>query len=227
MMFLLLVACDSVPPLRDPVTFDPNSMDTMAPLAEVEELDESSNRRPRIQFVKILPNNIYGDTPATVNFRAEDPEGAQINTSFQWYINGRKRIGQASRRLPHSFFSRGDKLTVELTVSDGENSVTRLSPEVEVKNSPPTMELPGQITSLDGYRVQADDPDGDRLSYTLEDAPDGLTIDNNGELSYVASQDPTAGGDYNMTITATDTSGDSVSLPLSITVTPGQEGSTQ
>jgi len=227
MIFLFLMACESPPPLRDPLTFEPNSMDTMAPIAEEEEEELSSNRRPRIQFVKILPDHIYGDTHATVNFRAEDPEGAQLNTSFQWYINSRRRIGQASRRLPNSFFRRGDKLTVELTVSDGENEVTRMSPEVEVINSPPTMELPGQISSLHGYQVQADDPDGDRLSFTLEDGPPGLTIDGSGELSYTASQDPTAGGDYNITITATDPGGESVSLPLSVTVTPGQEGPTQ
>ena len=227
MMFLFLIACNSPPPLRDPITFVPNSMDTMAPIVESEELDPQSNMRPRIQFVKILPDNIYGDTAATVNFSAEDPEGVQINTSFQWYINGRRRIGQASRRLPHAFFGRGDKLIVELTVSDGENTVSEFSPEVVVLNSPPTMELPGQISALHGFQVEASDPDRDRLSFRLDDAPVGLTIDSSGVLSYVATQDSTVGGDYNMTITATDPSGESVSLPLSIHVTPGRMGSTQ
>jgi hypothetical protein len=228
MMFLFLIACDSPPLLRDAATFAPNSMDTMAPIEEREELDEASNRRPRIHFVKILPDNIYVDTPATVNFRAEDPERSQINTSFQWYINGRRRIGQSSRRLPSSYFGRGDKLSIELTVSDGENSVSSISPEVEVLNSPPTMEFPGQIGSLNGHQIEASDPDNDRLSFTIEDAPAGLTINtNSGVLSYVATQDSSVGGDYNMTITVTDPSGESASLPLSIQVTPGLEGSTR
>ena len=221
------MACEAPPPLRDPLTFEPNSEDTMAPIVEEEAIDASSNRRPRIQFVKILPDNIYGDTPATVNFRAEDPEGNLINTSFQWYINGRKRIGQAGRRLPASYFGSGDTLTVELTVSDGQDSISNMSPEVTVLNSPPVMEFPGQIGSLDGFQIQASDPDQDRLSFTIEDGPPGLTINNSGVLSYAASQDSSVGGDYSMTITVTDPSGDSASLPLSIHVTPGLEGSTE
>tara|TARA_B110000037_G_C16650840_1_gene314520 strand:- start:58 stop:330 length:273 start_codon:yes stop_codon:yes gene_type:complete len=90
------------------------------------------------------------------------------------------------------------------------------------------MEFPGQISSLNGYQVEASDPDNDRLSFTIDDAPDGLTINNaSGVLSYIATQDSSVGGDYNMTITVTDPSGESASLPLSIQVTPGLEGSTR
>ena len=220
---LLMAACDAPPPLRDPVTFTPNTMDTMAPIIEEEEVEEAGNRRPRVLYLKVTPDKLHTDTPANVAFRAEDPEGANLSTSFQWFINSRKRIGQNARRLPASFFRRGDLIAVELTVNDGENEVVVMSDEMEVLNTPPTMQLPrGPIGSLDGYRVPASDPDGDTLTFSIENGPPGLSINSRGELRYSGSNSA-EGGSFSMTITATDPDGESVSLPLSIQVTAGQE----
>ncbi|OGS37226.1 MAG: hypothetical protein A2506_06070, partial [Elusimicrobia bacterium RIFOXYD12_FULL_66_9] len=80
-----------------------------------------------------------------------------------------------------------------VTMQGQHNTVTQLT-LVVFENTPPT------FTGLDcetevaiglpwECQVTADDPDGDALTFTLEVAPDGMTIDEHGLISWTAEPD--------------------------------------
>jgi len=201
-------------------------MDTMTEevMAE-EEAVEGANRKPKIINVRINPQDVYGSTDVEVLFRVEDPEKAPVSTSFQWYVNNRKRLGKVSRTLKSSSYSKGDILVVEIKATDGKHTVTARSRELEVLNASPEMiTQPGSLGSLDGFTIRAEDPDGDVLRFFLEDAPPGLSIDEKrGVLKYAASDNLNASGEFRTRIVAEDPEGARVVFPLTLQVTPGQQ----
>ena len=67
------------------------------------------------------------------------------------------------------------------------------------------------------YDVNATDPEGDALTYSLDAAPAGMTIDS---TSGVISWTPAATGDSNVTVRATDTGGLSATQSFVVSVEP-------
>ena len=223
----LLFACSSSEVLTTSEEFRANTMDTMSEEGFVEEeAVEGVNRKPKLINVRINPQDVYGSTDIEVLFRVEDPEGAPVSTSFQWYVNNRKRLGKVSRTLKSSSFRKGDRLVVEIRATDGTHTVTGKSREIEVLNSPPEMlTKPGSLGNLDGTTIRAVDPDGDPLRYFLEDAPPGLSIDEKrGVLRYASSTNSDVAGEFRTLIVAEDPEGARVVFPLTLQVTPGQSG---
>jgi hypothetical protein len=78
-------------------------------------------------------------------------------------------------------FRRGDKLSVKATPDDGKIKGASLTLVVSIANASPVMKGVPEPFRLDGnmytYQMKATDPDGDELTYTLKEAPDGMTID--------------------------------------------------
>ena len=224
----LLFACSSSSEvLTTSDQFRANTMDTMSEEGFFEEEEaEGVNRKPRIINVRVNPQEVYGSTDIEVLFRVEDPEGDPISTSFQWYVNNRKRLGKVSRTLKSNSFRKGDRLVVEIRATDGTHTVTGKSREIEVLNSPPEMlTKPGSLGNLDGTTIRAVDPDGDSLRYFLEEAPPGLSIDERrGVLRYASSMNSDASGEFRTRIVAEDPEGARVVFPLTLQVTPGQSG---
>lgn len=104
----------------------------------------------------------------------EDPDTVY---RFEWTVNG-KPAGDGSDSL--SGFKRGDRVAVKITPSrEGKAGSSRIL-DFLVHNTPPRV-TPGQDMKFEGntfsYQVKGTDQDGDALSYTLEDAPEGMTID--------------------------------------------------
>ena len=228
LLFLLsVVGCSSDVELPDPSTYRTNTMDTMGDLDDIdmdEGEDEGPNKKPKIINLRISPQDVYGSTDVEVLFRAEDPEGLPVSTSFQWYVNQRKRLGRVSRGLKSRFFRKGDILEVVMKATDGKHTVETRSRPIEVLNSPPEMiTKPGSLGSLDGVTIRAEDPDGDELRFYLEDSPKGLSIDpKRGVLRYVASENADVAGEFQTKIVAEDPDGARVVFPLTLQVTPGR-----
>jgi hypothetical protein len=200
-------------------------MDTMNGQWVEEKVEERTiNRKPKLIHLRIEPQVLFTETDAEVKFRAEDPEGMPVRTSFQWYVNNRKRLGQVRRGMNSRFFQKGDRVLVEVKASDGKHEIQVRSAEVVVENSPPRMlTKPGSLGKLDGVTIRAEDPDNDEILFFLRDAPPGLSIDpKRGVLRYVPSEDPEAAGEFQTHIVVEDTDGEQVVLPLKLTVTPGR-----
>jgi hypothetical protein len=76
-------------------------------------------------------------------------------------------------------------------------------------NQPPQIEpIPPQYVEENqplSFAVEAMDPDGDTLSYSLQDAPAGMTIDPNGMVTW--NPGTGASGTYGVTVQVTDNRG--------------------
>jgi len=116
---------------------------------------------------------------------------------------------------------------VTIEVDDGQGGVTTLAFDLVVVaapgenhapiiNSTPPTKVPLGATWT--YPVAASDPDGDPLSFSLDDAPDGLTIDpDTGRLTYTPTAD--ALGDHKVTVVVHDGRGDDTRQSFILSVT--------
>jgi hypothetical protein len=98
--------------------------------------------------------------------------------------------------------------TFKIIVSDGTDSVAQIITLPVANNAPPVItNLPtntvGQVGEEYVAQILADDPNGDALTYKLENAPDGLTISDDGTITW---SEPVAGR-YTVAVIATDSEG--------------------
>ncbi len=127
--------------------------------------------------IKIMPEMFKPGDLLYVEAEAEDADGDDATITYEWLINGEpagteKRIGAQVKR--------GDKITIKLTTFDGEIYGTPVVMRREIRNLPPMIaeERDFIVTgNLYTYQVRAADPDGDTLVYTLQLAPQGMTMD--------------------------------------------------
>jgi hypothetical protein len=139
----------------------------------------------------------------------------KIDFKYEWSRNGQP----AGDGAFIAGYKRGDKISVSITPFDGDRTGEKRVAEIEIKNKPPEIrdskgvEMTGNSLS---YRVNAIDPDGDAISYSLTDAPQGMTIDQNGLIRW------TFGKDYKGTVQAkvkvTDGQGGEVTQSLTFSI---------
>ncbi|MDD5008673.1 MAG: Ig-like domain-containing protein, partial [Syntrophorhabdaceae bacterium] len=124
---------------------------------QVESVDNKDNLKI------IAEGNMIGNAP--VSFR------------YAWTKNGQPVEGGGNSI---SGFKRGDKIGVKITPYVGEMLGQPRTLTTEIKNSTPKVTEDKQVVfegNIMKYQVKATDPDGDKLTYALMDAPQGMTID--------------------------------------------------
>lgn len=137
-----------------------------------------------------------------------------ITWAFEWTKNG----------LPFGYgdtvsgFRRGEVLTVKITPYDGETYGTSKFLRAEIKNTAPEVAVE-KGTTIEGdnlsYQVKAVDPDGDSLTYSLVEAPKGMTVDaKTGVITW--SEQPQNSGPYLVKVRVTDGQGGESIYPLNI-----------
>jgi RHS repeat-associated protein len=111
-------------------------------------------------------------------------------------------------------------VTITATDTAGNVATQRYTVSVRATNQPPvinsqpvTSVLPG---SLYGYDVQANDPDGDPLTYHLDTGPQGMTLDAQGRLRWSPAAADT--GPHPVALTVSDGLGGTVAQTFSVTV---------
>ncbi|MEJ2695673.1 MAG: putative Ig domain-containing protein [Candidatus Sulfobium sp.] len=138
---------------------------------------EIKNAPPQLTRVKIMPEVFNPGDRLRVDASAEDPDGDDVTVRYEWSKNGEPagdgpEIDDQVRR--------GDKVEVRIVPFDGETDGTPVALKREVGNMPPMIAEGGKF-DFDGstckYRIKAADPDGDRLTYSLQGAPPGMTVD--------------------------------------------------
>ncbi len=144
------------------------------------------------------------DTELTILLDAVDPEGSDIEYSVTEGINVTANLvdNQLTFAPDEDFFG-NDVFTV--TVSDGVNidfEVFTLT-VVNVNDAPVITSTAGleAWTEVEWtYQVVVDDPDAETLNYSLEGAPEGMVIDENGLITWTPALGTLSSGSVTLTV---------------------------
>lgn len=165
------------------------------------------NTPPRVTRILYKPSPVRVGDRITAMPESEDPDGDNVSYQFRWFHNGDEYLRADYDTLSTKEFVRGDQIVLEVIPSDGiDEGETRRSDPVTVENSPPEItSLPPReiVNGLFAYVVTATDRDGDALTFSLDEAPPGMTIDpNTGALEWKITGDVT--GSYEVRIAVSD-----------------------
>lgn len=114
-------------------------------------------------------------------------------------------------------FKAGDKVKVEVTPFDAQGaSGVPVIRTVEIVNAPPTAKLMDQKMAANTYtaRIEAKDPEGDPIVFSVKEGPSGLTVDQKGHVNWKLGE--TASGTFPISISVKDSHGAEVVLSYSL-----------
>lgn len=219
LVIALLAACSGQEAPPPPPTLVPSQpkkvvQDTAPP--------DQPNRPPAITQITFTPPAPNGAQSVRVSVETSDADNDPVDVDYLWFINGERQLTRTRDNLPFLDFKKGDVLSVQISASDEEATIQRMSPEITVANQPPAFTTdPRSITDLDGAVIAAKDPDGDEVTYSLKGQPKGMTIDEGtGKLTYKGSADE-PGGTYKISVVANDGDNGTAEWSFQINVNPG------
>ncbi len=138
------------------------------------------NSPPTVVSVSFVPVDIRKGVDVTAVSVSSDADGDVVRFDYKWSING-KEITENSNVLTRSRFKKGDRISLELIPSDGDNAgASCKTQDVTVQNSSPLFESNPSLnfgSRIYTYKAVARDPDGDPVTYSLGSAPQGMRID--------------------------------------------------
>ncbi|HEY7727781.1 MAG TPA: putative Ig domain-containing protein [Candidatus Eisenbacteria bacterium] len=138
-----------------------------APTSKQSAVDRG---RPRSSGLRLSPSPAFAASRIDAIF--EDPWIDPAKCWIVWKRNGSVIRGARTASLAPSFFSRGQRISIEVTVEDPAGGAAReLVAAVDVVNTPPkitgvslSMNMASGTAEIDA-NVDSADPDGDRVSY--------------------------------------------------------------
>lgn len=139
------------------------------------------NTPPRIIYAELLPSSPTVKDRLSVKAQAMDKDNDRVRILYRWYINGVSAGEGEDMTTLDSGYKRGDRVSVKIIPYDEESEGLFIVREVEIGNALP--EVSSYIKGVDKktgmllIEVKASDPDGDALTYSLQDAPAGMNID--------------------------------------------------
>ena len=139
------------------------------------------NTPPVIRALTIQPSNAKVGDRLVATVDGSDIDGEEIHYTYRWSHNNRLIAEGEQEALDTTGFSRGDSIAVAVTPHDrGSHGKEKQSERLTLANSPPrfTSSAPGIVAQGQfGYVASAVDPENDPLTFALESAPPGMTID--------------------------------------------------
>jgi hypothetical protein len=179
------------------------------------------NSPPSVLSVPFGPDDIHAGVDITVKPVGYDPDGDDVGFNYKWSVNGID-IANDSPILSGDHVKRGDKIALMVIPYDREGKGPPFaSQNMVIPNgaprilSSPPQEIHGGIYT---YRVNAEDPDGDPITFSLVSAPAGMTIDSNtGVIAWPISQE--ASGDHVVEIAAQDREGLKTTQKYTLSIT--------
>lgn len=181
------------------------------------------NSSPRITAVSLAPQTVRAGERLEAQVEANDPDHDRVDLTYRWYRNDALIKEGEDSFLDTTGFVASDRIAVEVTASDPAGSATSSKSESRtVGNSGPTIVSTPPTAAVQGrfdYSVIARDPDGDPLTYHLETAPPGMTI--NSETGRIGWQIPTdQQGMFHVKVVAKDRQGGLATQEFDLTLMP-------
>jgi|GEM_PF-1934796 len=183
---------------------------------------------PKITEGDIFPtDSIYKGIDLSVDVIAEDLDDDDISFRYKWYVDN--KLVSSDSILDGQLLVAEKNVRVTIVPFDGDTTgesyeITR---PIIIRNTPPKIiGTPEPIVkdSLIVCKINAEDPDGDPITYEIAEGPTGMTIDSTGMLQW---KFPATGKDtvYSVTVKVTDPKGGGakVQIPLKLTRTQVKE----
>ncbi len=174
------------------------------------------NTPPAISRARLLPARPLESSRLSLNISTGDIDNDYIFLKYNWTLNG--QFSGESESLQKDF-KRGDLISVEVTPSDREDEGATISLNTTILNSLPVVSEGSH--KYDGtvytYNISASDPDGDLLTYKIEEGPDGMSIDPaKGLISWEVG--PEQAGVYDIKVSVSDNHGGKLLVPVTTVV---------
>ena len=139
-----------------------------------------------------------------------DPDHDDVSLKYRWKKNETVVKEGEDNILSVEGLTPRDVIDVEVTATDGNaNGTATFSERFTMSNSSPTILSKPSGSATGGvydYQVQASDPDGDSITYTLEEAPPGMSIEKEtGHIHWNVT--PEAAGTFRVKVVAQDNRG--------------------
>ena len=171
------------------------------------DTNSEPNQPPRIKTIRL--ETVSGDVEDGIRavIIAEDPDGDDINYLYHWKHNDSEIPDATEDTLQWSDnFKKGDEITIEVIPYDYHGkSDWKFEGSLYIPNSPPNITSKPIGLVSNGkfiYKVEATDPNEDKLTYSLKDAPEDMEISDIGEVTWQYDKDDV--GDYNVVIIVND-----------------------
>jgi len=165
------------------------------------------NTPPEIVSVNLKPRLVYPGYEIKVNTEVRDVDGDPISYIFKWRRNGIAIEGETSETLQTKGFKKMDLVVVTVIPFDGESRGRPVrSLPIVIANRPPEITSFPNTDVTNGkytYKVQAVDPDGDTLKFSLDEPLSNMTID---QTTGIIQWDipPDSSGSYNVKVLVSD-----------------------
>jgi hypothetical protein len=139
------------------------------------------NSPPVVSQVSIEPSVISLGMRVRAQVKVYDADHDLIRVAYRWWRNQTLVQEGEEAELDTATFAHGDVLAVEVLAGDhsGVGQSVRSTP-AKIGNTPPRIiSIPPTSLSHDqfAYQVEASDAESDALTFSLESAPSGMTID--------------------------------------------------
>ncbi|MDH4162688.1 MAG: Ig-like domain-containing protein [Nitrospirota bacterium] len=175
------------------------------------------NTPPSLTEVALLPVEFKPGDNLLVQAGANDVDGDAVSIQYLWTRNGQPAGNTYKLAIP---VKRGDSISIRITPFDGQDAGEPIILTREIRNFPPSFVEHKNVTIQDNvliYQAQAIDPDGDPVTFSLESAGEGLSIQSaTGTLAWKVP--PDFKGERQVTIIAEDGHGGRVRYPVTLTI---------
>ena len=181
------------------------------------------NSPPVVEQLAIEPESVSPGIRVQARVDISDVDRDLIRVSYRWWKNDALVQEGDEAELDTAGFSRGDTLSVEAVPFDGvqKGKAVRSVP-IRVGNIPPRIvSAPAKsiINNRYEYQVEATDAESDAITFSLETAPPGMTIDEyKGFVSWQISPDQI--GVHKVRVLAKDSQGAITFQEFELNLTP-------
>jgi VCBS repeat-containing protein len=172
------------------------------------------------------PLVVSEDTPASGALNAYDPDGGPLTYALTAPpANGIVALNADGTYTytPNPGFNGPDSFAITVTDSSGATVVVPISFSVAPVDDAPVANPSPLVVTEDTPAIgnlNASDPDGDPLTYTVATQPANGTLIVNADGSYSYTPNPNFNGPDSFTVAVSDPQGNTILVPVSFTVTP-------
>ena len=188
-----------------------------------------ANSPPVLKSFAVEPLPAHSKDELTARLDVFDADGEYVRSSYQWKKGKEDIPGATESTLSPDYFKKGDRIGCQVRVSDGESpEVSYYSSETVILNSAPLITSQPSAAAIEGslyeYQVTAEDPDEDKVEFSLSSAPEGMTIDaETGQIKWqINEQQPE--GKYDFEVIVRDPEGAQAVQPVTLTLSSKEGG---